>query len=87
MEKIREHEQALVHSIIHKFRDKGRGTSDSPVEIIGPLTEEDRVAVFSFVLNNNANFNNIGEAFSDANIAVRCGGHCAYPLHKHFKKP
>ncbi len=85
MEKIREHEQQLVYSIIHKLRDKGRGTSNSPVEILWPLTM-DRVAVFSFVLPNNTNFNNVGESFAEHNIAVRCGGHCAYPLHKHFNK-
>ncbi|HBB04918.1 TPA: hypothetical protein DCZ39_08855 [Patescibacteria group bacterium] len=47
----------------------------------------DRVAAFSFVLSNTTNFNNIGETFAEANIAVRCGGHCAYPLHKRFNKP
>lgn len=87
MKKIREHEQKLVYSIIHKLRNKGRGTSNSSVEIIWPMTENDRVAVFSFVLSNNTNFNNIGEKFAEQNIAVRCGWHCAYPLHKHFNKP
>ena len=86
MKKIWEHEQALVRYFMNKLRDKGRGTSDSPLEIIGPMTEGDRVAVFSFVLANNTNFNNIGETFAEHNIAVRCGGHCAYPLHKHFSK-
>jgi len=47
----------------------------------------DRVAVFSFVLAKNSNFNTIGETFAEQNIAIRCGGHCAYPLHKYFKKP
>jgi cysteine desulfurase/selenocysteine lyase len=81
MEKIREHEQKLVKLCLEgfkKYQDK--------VEILWPLNS-DRVAVFSFVLTNNTNFNNIGETFSDQNIAVRCGGHCAYPLHKRFKKP
>ena len=80
MKKIREHEQKLVKLCLDgfsKFKDK--------VEILWPLNS-DRVAVFSFVLPNNANFNNIGETFSAANIAIRCGGHCAYPLHKRFKK-
>ncbi len=89
MKKIWEHEQSLVVYFINKLREKGRGTSDkdSPIEIIWPLTTEDRVAVFSFVLNNNTNFQNVGEKFAEHNVAVRCGGHCAYPLHKHFKKP
>lgn len=81
MKKIREHEQKLVKLCLEgfkKYQDK--------IEILWPTTT-DRVAVFSFVLTNNTNFNNIGETFSEANIAVRCGGHCAYPLHKHFKKP
>ncbi|MCX6825065.1 MAG: cysteine desulfurase [candidate division SR1 bacterium] len=80
MKKIREHEQKLVKLCVEgfsKFKDK--------VEILGPLTTE-RVAVFSFLLSNTSNFNSIGERFSEDNIAVRCGGHCAYPLHKRFKK-
>ncbi len=88
MQKIREHEQKLVKLCLEgfkKYQDK--------VEVIGPLTMDrsawpvGRVAVFSFILSNNANFNNVGETFAAQNIAVRCGGHCAYPLHKHFKKP
>lgn len=81
MQKIREHEQKLVKLCLDgfaKYKDK--------VEILWP-TNMDRVAVFSFVLANNTNFNNIGETFAQKNIAIRCGGHCAYPLHKHFKKP
>ena len=31
-----------------------------------------------------ANFNQIGEFFAEKNICIRCGGHCAYPLHKHY---
>jgi len=88
MQKIWEHEQTLVKSFLQKLRDKGRGTRDknSPIEIIWPLTTEDRIAVFSFTLAKNTNFNNIGERFAEQNIAIRCGGHCAYPLHKRFKK-
>lgn len=81
MKKIREHEQQLVKLCLEgfsKFKNK--------VEILWPTTT-DRVAVFSFVLPNNTNFNNIGEKFAENDIAIRCGGHCAYPLHKHFKKP
>jgi len=81
MQAIREHEQQLVTLCLawfEKFKNK--------VEILWPTTT-DRVAVFSFVLTKNTNFNTIGEKFAEQNIAVRCGGHCAYPLHKHFKKP
>lgn len=81
MEKIWEHEQKMVNKCLEefeKYKDK--------VEIIWPLTM-DRVAVFSFILPNNTNFNTVGEAFAAQNIAVRCGGHCAYPLHKYLHKP
>jgi len=81
MEKIWEHEQRLVKLCLEgftKFQDK--------VEILWPV-DSDRVAVFSFLLPNNTNFNTIGETFAEQNIAIRCGGHCAYPLHKHFNKP
>jgi len=81
MQKIREHEQMLVKLCLAWFeqlKDK--------VEILWTLNS-DRIAAFSFVLTNNTNFNNIGETFAEQNIAVRCGGHCAYPLHKRFQKP
>lgn len=81
MKKIRAHEQQLVKLCLDgfsKFKDK--------VEILWPTTT-DRVAVFSFILPNNTNFNNIGEKFAENGVAIRCGGHCAYPIHKHFKKP
>ncbi len=82
MQKIREHEQKLVKLCLEwfaKYKDK--------VEIIWPTTTTtDRVAVFSFVLANNSNFNNIWETFADQNIAIRCWGHCAYPLHKYLHK-
>ncbi len=81
MQKVREHEQQLVKMCLEgysKLKDK--------VEVIWPMTT-DRVAVFSFVLANNSNFNNVWEAFAQHNIAIRCGGHCAYPLHKRFHRP
>ncbi len=93
MQKIREHEQQLVHYFMNKLRDPavndGAGkwrVESKKIEIIWPMTEEDRVAVFSFIIANNTNFNNIGETFDAQNIAIRCGGHCAYPLHKRFQK-
>lgn len=88
MKKVREHEQKLV-----KWCLEGFAKIQNKVEILWPTTTDrpawpvGRVAVFSFVLANNTNFNNIGETFADQNIAIRCGGHCAYPLHKRFQKP
>ncbi|MFA7298433.1 MAG: cysteine desulfurase [Candidatus Absconditabacterales bacterium] len=80
MKTVREHEQKLVKLCLEGFT-KFKET----IEILGPLTT-DRIAAFSFILSDNANFNNIGEIFAEQNIAIRCGGHCAYPLHKRFKK-
>jgi len=80
MKKVWEHEQKLVKLCLDGF-----AKFNNNVEILWPTTT-DRVAVFSFVMTNNTNFNNIGELFAEQNIAIRCGGHCAYPLHKRFKK-
>jgi cysteine sulfinate desulfinase len=33
-------------------------------------------------LPEEKNTSKIGELFAAQNICVRCGGHCAYPLHK-----
>ena len=76
MQKIREHEQKMVKLCLEWF-----AALQDKVEIIWPTTT-DRVAVFSFVLKNMQNFNKIWELFADQNIAIRCWGHCAYPLHK-----
>ena len=80
MKKIREHEQKLVKICLDGFKK-----FDKKLEILWPMNT-DRIAVFSFVLANTTNFNSIGETFAEQNIAIRCGGHCAYPLHKRFQK-
>ncbi|HRX63764.1 MAG TPA: aminotransferase class V-fold PLP-dependent enzyme [Candidatus Absconditabacterales bacterium] len=78
---VRKHEQELASYILPKFA----ALSDK-VQLIGPKTN-DRVAVFSFFIPNHSNFNNVGEFFASKNIAIRCGGHCAYPLHKDINIP
>ena len=55
-------------------------------EIVGPGSGDDRIGVFSFVIPSLTNFNAVGEKFAEANVSVRCGGHCAYPLHKSLNK-
>ena len=75
--KIWLHEQELTNYALERFiqlQDK--------VNLIGP--KEQRVSLFSFTLKDKANFNQIGEFFAEKNICIRCGGHCAYPLHKHY---
>jgi len=76
MEAIWKHEQTLVHLANAGFRQR----SDK-VKVLGPLSDEDRVGVYAFLLPDN-NFNRIGEEFAKENICIRAGGHCAYPLYK-----
>ena len=79
MQTIAHHESQLANYALKRFQ----GLSDQ-VQLIGPQHEQ-RVALFSFVLKDQPNFNQIGEHFAEKNICIRCGGHCAYPLHKYFK--
>lgn len=79
IQKIWEHEQEIVRYFLQKAENSG-------IEIVWPVTTEWRIAVFSFVLPGVKNFNMIGEKFAEANVCVRCGGHCAYPLHKFLGK-
>lgn len=81
IEKVREHEQKLVEYALKKFKKL-----KEKVKLIWPKTN-DRVAVFSFFLPDNKNFNNIWEIFAKHNVAIRCGWHCAYPIHKSLNIP
>lgn len=56
------------------------------LELVGTYEPKERVGVFSFVLPTVTNTAQIGEHFAEHNIAIRCGGHCAHPLHKHLAK-
>jgi len=78
---IFKHEKKIVQYCLPKFAE----LSDK-VNLIWPKTE-DRVAVFSFFIPENQNFNNVWEIFSEHNIAIRCWWHCAYPIHKSLKIP
>ncbi len=78
MQIIQEREKILSDFVVKQFTSLGE-----QVQILGSL-EGERIALFSFILRDHKNFNQIGEFFSDHNIAVRCGGHCAYPLHKNY---
>ncbi|MBU0627395.1 aminotransferase class V-fold PLP-dependent enzyme [Patescibacteria group bacterium] len=84
IQKIREHEQKIVKYFFEKLNSTGLAEK---VEIVGPGNVENRIAVFSFVIPSLTNFNTVGEKFAEKNVAVRCGGHCAYPLHKSLDKP
>jgi cysteine desulfurase/selenocysteine lyase len=71
-----EHEKRLVKMANEEFKKRSKR-----VKVLGSLSDNDRVGVYSFLLPEN-NFNKIGEAFAEENICIRAGGHCAYPLHK-----
>ena len=75
--KIWLHEQELTNYALERFAQL-----EDKVNLIGP--RDQRVSLFSFTLKDMANFNQIGEFFAEKNICIRCGGHCAYPLHKHY---
>jgi cysteine desulfurase/selenocysteine lyase len=79
-EVIEKHEQELVDYAMDEFtkiQDK--------VKLLGSYSKENRIGVFSFYLPEQMNFNLVGEYFSKHNICIRCGGHCAYPLHREKK--
>lgn len=94
MQTIWEHEQELVNYALPKFAKLSNKVkliwsnyiknqeSSSP-----DFNNLNRIAVFSFYIPNHKNFNNIWEIFAEHNIAIRCGGHCAHPLHKNLEIP
>ena len=78
MQIIQGREKTLTDFAVQEFRALG-----DQIQILGSL-EGERIALFSFMLREHKNFNQIGEFFAAHNIAIRCGGHCAYPLHKNY---
>jgi cysteine desulfurase/selenocysteine lyase len=81
IKKIYEHEQKLIKYTLNKFK-----LLWNKIKLIWPLKSEQRVGVFSFVVKWLENFNLIWEKFAEKNICIRCGWHCAYPLHKYLKQ-
>lgn len=81
IKEIQKHEEYLVQEFLAWFKKL-----ENKVKLIWPKTT-DRIAVFSFFIPTLDNFNNVWELFAEKNIAIRCGGHCAYPLHKDLKVP
>ena len=86
---LEKHEQELTKYFLEKVekihrKDDGMGgdACNASLQIIGPMDPKKRVGVFSFVLPHMKNFQLVGEKFAEKDIAIRCGGHCAYPLHK-----
>ena len=78
MRVIELHEQELTKYGIQKFKEL-----EDKIKLIGP--ENNRMPVFSFIIKGQENFNQVGEYFAEKWICIRCGWHCAYPLHKNYK--
>lgn len=74
---IHHHEKKLTWEALRRFEQLRE-----QVSLLWPTNPDQRVALFSFVLKENGNFNQIWEFFAEQHICIRCGGHCAYPLHK-----
>jgi cysteine desulfurase/selenocysteine lyase len=77
IEKIWEHEKSLIKLLCEWFK-KRKGK----VKLLWNLDPDSRIWTFSFIINDENNFNKIGDIFAKKNICIRTGWHCAYPLHK-----
>jgi len=77
MEKIREHEKSLIKVLCEWFEDR-----KDKVRLLWNLNQGTRIWTFSFIINNENNFNKIWDVFAKYNICIRTWWHCAYPLHK-----
>ena len=77
IEKIRNHEKGLIKILCEWFEQR-----KNKLNVIGNLNQENRIWTFSFIINDENNFNKIWEIFSKNNICIRTWWHCAYPLHK-----
>ena len=77
IEKILEHEKNLIKILCEWFEKR-----KDKIKLIWNLNSSNRVWTFSFIINNENNFNKIWEIFSKNNICIRTWWHCAYPLHK-----
>lgn len=77
IEKIWEHEKSLIKTLCKWFKDR-----ENKIKLIGNLNIDNRIWTFSFIINNENNFNRIWEIFAKNNVCIRTWWHCAYPLHK-----
>ena len=77
MWKIWKHEKILIKILCEWFKDR-----EKKIKLVGNLNMDNRIWTFSFIINNENNFNRIWEIFSKNNVCIRTWWHCAYPLHK-----
>ena len=74
---IQNHEKNLT-----KLLSDGFNSRKKKIQLIWNMNPSNRIGTFSFILNNEHNFNKIWEIFAKNNICIRTWWHCAYPLHK-----
>ena len=77
IERIRGHEKNLIKLLCEWFEKR-----KDEVKLIWNYEPNNRIWTFSFIINDENNFNKIWEIFSKNNICIRTWWHCAYPLHK-----
>ena len=77
MGKIQEHEKNLIKILCEWFKKR-----KDKVHLLWNLNPNHRIWTFSFIINDENNFNKIWDIFSQKNICIRTWWHCAYPLHK-----
>ncbi len=71
---IQAHEKELVSYALARFAE------NKNLKLLGVQEAENRMWIFSFIINNDSNNTQIGEKLALENICVRCGGHCTHPL-------
>ena len=77
IEKTRGHEKNLIKLLCEWFEKR-----KDKVTLLWNYKPNNRIWTFSFIINDENNFNKIWEIFSKNNICIRTWWHCAYPLHK-----
>lgn len=70
------HEKKLTHRLLQL-------SSIDSVRILGPVTEENRIATVSFEVEG-VHPHDVGQFIDSQGIAIRVGHHCAQPVHRHF---
>jgi len=73
------HEDKLIEKSLSYFSDL-----QDRVQLLGSYSKSDRVWIFSFSIPSLPNIQRVGEFFAEHAICVRCGGHCAHPLHQQY---
>ncbi|KUH87536.1 MULTISPECIES: cysteine desulfurase [unclassified Mycobacterium] len=77
MDAVEAHEAELVAAALEGL------TAIDGVQIIGPMSLENRGSPVSFVVDG-VHAHDVGQVLDDEGVAVRVGHHCAWPLHRRF---